>query len=118
MKAKGRYYVYVLRLKGGALYTGYTCDVGSRLRRHVAGRASRCTRSFPPVQVVACWEVAGGRGAAMSVERFLKGRDRAGKELLAENPELLERRYAGQTGRSCGARPVSPLPELPPAPPG
>jgi len=116
MKGKSRYFVYVLRLQGGALYTGYTSDLEIRLRKHVAGTASRCTRSFPPLEVAACWEVAAGRGAAMSVEAFIKGCSRTAKETLIRDPGLLDRRHRTSVGRASGARPVAPLPELPAAP--
>jgi putative endonuclease len=115
MMEKARYFVYVLRLEGGALYTGYTADLNARLRKHRAGTASRCTRSFPPLEIAACWAVPAGRGAAMSVEAYIKGCTRAAKELLIGDPELLAPRYREHTGRECGARPVLPHPELSPA---
>ena len=117
MKEKSRHFVYVLRLQGGSLYTGYTCDLALRLRRHVAGTASRCTRSFPPLRVAACWEIPDGRGAAMSVEAFIKGCSRAAKEALTREPDSLARRYREMTGRESAARPVAPLPEVPTPPP-
>jgi putative endonuclease len=112
MNEKTRYFVYVLRLEGGALYTGYTADLDARLRKHRAGTASRCTRSFPPLEIAACWEVSAGRGTAMSVEAFIKRCSRSAKELLIGNPGLLAPRYREHSGRVCGARPVVPLPEL------
>jgi putative endonuclease len=113
MKEKPRYFVYVLRLGNGSLYTGCTRDIDARLRRHLEGSASRCTRSFPPVEIAACWEVSGGRGEAMSVEAFLKGRSRRQKELLVGTPGLLDRSYGEKTGRKLTVSPLSPLPALP-----
>lgn len=113
MKEKPRYFVYVLRLGNGSLYTGCTRNIDARLRGHLKGSASRCTRSFPPVEVAACWEVPGGRGEAMSLEAFIKGRSRPEKEILLRTPGVLARSYGDKTGRRLTAKPLSPLPVLP-----
>ena len=44
--------VYMLRCGDGSLYTGITNDIARRLAAHVAGRASRYTRSRLPVRLV------------------------------------------------------------------
>jgi len=44
--------VYVLRCRGGTLYTGVTTDPARRLKQHNAGTASRYTRSRLPVKMV------------------------------------------------------------------
>jgi putative endonuclease len=42
----------MLRCGDGSLYTGITNDIARRLAAHVAGRASRYTRSRLPVRLV------------------------------------------------------------------
>ena len=44
--------VYMLRCRGGSLYTGITNDLTRRLERHRAGTASAFTRSRRPVRLV------------------------------------------------------------------
>lgn len=43
---------YILRLKSGRLYCGATKDIDRRQREHFSGKASRTTRSDPPVKLV------------------------------------------------------------------
>ena len=106
MKEKPAYFLYVLELENGALYTGITRDVAARYRRHQRGTGAACTRSFAPVRIVGCWEVSGGRGPAMSVEAFVKGRTRAGKLRLLAEPQLLSRQYGEHSSPSAkGGRP-------------
>jgi putative endonuclease len=50
-------YVYLLRCADDSLYCGWTVDVGKRLARHQAGRASRYTASRLPVALAATFEV-------------------------------------------------------------
>ncbi|HET7295436.1 MAG TPA: GIY-YIG nuclease family protein [Vicinamibacteria bacterium] len=45
-------WVYVLRCRDGSLYTGAAKDLGSRLKQHENGRASRYTRARLPVALV------------------------------------------------------------------
>ena len=38
------YYVYMLRCRGGSLYTGMTNDVARRMAMHCSGRGAKYTR--------------------------------------------------------------------------
>lgn len=118
MKEKARYFVYVLRLENQALYTGITRDVASRYRKHQRGSAARYTRSFPPVRIAGCWEIFGGRGAAMSVEAFIKSRPRSGKERLLSEPALLAREYREHAARALDIVAVDPHSSGAPCPDG
>lgn len=42
------YYVYMLRCRGGSLYTGMTNDVARRMAMHCSGRGAKYTRAHPP----------------------------------------------------------------------
>lgn len=44
--------VYILRCKGGSLYTGISTDVEARLKKHNAGKGAAYTRSHLPVRLV------------------------------------------------------------------
>ncbi len=39
------YYVYMLRCRGGSLYTGMTNDVARRMAMHCSGRGAKYTRA-------------------------------------------------------------------------
>jgi putative endonuclease len=80
-------FVYLLRCGDGSLYCGWTIDVPQRVAAHVAGRASRYTRSRPPVALAAAWEVP-SRSHARRLEARIKQLDRAGKLALAAGARL------------------------------
>jgi len=46
------YYVYILRLRDGSLYTGIAKDVEKRMSQHMKGKGSRYVRSRLPFSVV------------------------------------------------------------------
>jgi putative endonuclease len=87
MNQPGHFWVYILQVKGGNYYTGYTTDLSRRYSEHVRGTARcRFTRSFPPVRIEQCWEVYGTAGDAKRVEHFVKQRPRIVKTDLIRNP--------------------------------
>lgn len=43
--------VHILFCRDGSLHTGITYDIPKRLKAHVAGQASRCTRSRLPMKL-------------------------------------------------------------------
>lgn len=92
------HWIYILELANGAYYTGYTADLEKRYRLHLAGRASRYTRSFKPVRIAQCWQLAAGRGEAMKVEACIKKRGRKVKETLIANPGKLAALAHAATG--------------------
>jgi len=74
-------YVYLLRCADGSLYCGWTVDVERRVAAHVAGTASRYTRSRRPVALAASFPMA-DRTAARREEARIKRLPRAAKERL------------------------------------
>ena len=83
------FYVYILEMENGALYTGYTDDPAARYAKHRSGKGAKFTRAFRPVRMAACWKVEGEKGNAMRVEAFIKTLPRADKEKLAGKPSSL-----------------------------
>jgi putative endonuclease len=71
----------MLRCADGSLYTGWSTDVGRRLVRHRAGKASRYTASRRPLELVFVMPMA-DRNAAMREEARIKRLDRAAKIAL------------------------------------
>ena len=45
-------HVYILRCRGGTLYTGWTTDVSRRVEQHQVGKGGRYTRSHLPVELI------------------------------------------------------------------
>jgi putative endonuclease len=76
-------YVYLLRCADDSLYCGWTTDVERRLAAHVAGIASRYTRSRLPVELAAVITVE-DRSAALREEARIKRLPRAAKLRLVE----------------------------------
>lgn len=74
-------FVYLLRCGDGSLYTGVTKDLERRLAQHLAGRASRYTRSRLPVTLVWSREVDSW-GNALREELRIKALSRMAKEEL------------------------------------
>ena len=79
----GVWYVYMLRCRGGSIYTGITNDLRARWKAHRSGRGARYTRSFPPVGMVAAW-YAPDRSIAARAEARIKGMAADEKEGLGE----------------------------------
>lgn len=46
------WHVYMLKCKGGGLYTGITSDIKRRLEQHNRAKASKYTRAHLPVKLV------------------------------------------------------------------
>lgn len=64
------YYVYLLELKNGKIYTGYTSDLVNRIKDHNDGRCV-ATMNLRPVKLI--WHcVFNDRLTAMRFETYLK----------------------------------------------
>ena len=73
------WFLYVLRCRDGALYTGVTTDVARRYAQHAAGKGARYTRLNPP-QALALVLICAGRSEALQAEYAFKRLDRAAKQ--------------------------------------
>ncbi len=51
-KRKGRYFVYIVKCKGGTYYIGFTPDIDRRIKLHNSGRGAKYTRDRRPVRLV------------------------------------------------------------------
>lgn len=76
--------MYLLRVRGGALYCGITNDFRNRMRQHWSGKGSKYVRSrlpFTPVWLFWC-----GREIAVQSERIIKRLPKQEKErIVREN---------------------------------
>ncbi len=75
------WYVYMLECEDGALYTGITTDVETRLKRHQAGRGSSYVRQHRAVRMVHTERVA-SKSEALRREIEIKGWGREKKLAL------------------------------------
>jgi predicted GIY-YIG superfamily endonuclease len=98
-----RWLVYLLRCRDGSLYTGITNDLPRRLKAHMAGKASRYTRSRLPVRVVYS-EPQPTKSCALKREAAIKKLRRDQKDLLV----VPRRADGGRAGR--GSRPAVAIP--------
>jgi len=73
--------VYILRCRDGSLYTGITNRLSTRLSCHLAGKASRYTRSRLPVEL-GYWEVQADKPQALRREYAIKRMTRPQKLAL------------------------------------
>ncbi len=80
-------WVYLLRCRDGSLYTGWTVDLGRRLARHRAGRASRYTARRLPVELAAAMPMR-DRASARREEARIKRLPRAAKLARLERADI------------------------------
>ena len=73
------WYVYIVRCRNGALYTGITTDLTRRIEQHNQGKGAKYTRANGPVELVYS-EVSQGHTEALRREREVKKFSR-GKKL-------------------------------------
>jgi len=83
--------VYMVRCRGGSLYTGITTDVARRLAQHRAGdgRGARYLRGKRPLRLVFT-KAIGSRGLALRVESRIKRLAKARKAELIGGDDLFE----------------------------
>jgi len=78
------YYVYVILCEDGAFYTGYTKDLGSRMKLHKGGKGARYTGMHLPKKLVHVEEFD-SRAEAMRRERTIKKLNHHQKSELAQS---------------------------------
>lgn len=84
------YFVYILRCSNDTLYTGYTTDIIRRFQEHKKGINCKYTRSFPPVEISACWHIQSDHSTkALQFENAIKKMSKQSKIYLIQNPQKL-----------------------------
>lgn len=92
---KGRWSVYIVRCRDGALYTGIALDVRRRLAQHAGERdgGAKFLRGKGPFRLELA-RVVGSRALAQSVEHRIKRLPRPRKLALIARRNLLEQLIA------------------------
>ena len=94
-RAAGRWYVYLLLCRNGAIYTGIARNVAARHAQHIAGTGARYTRANPPRRLLARFacvnqseaarlEAAIKKLAAVDKWKLIGKSGRAARELLLD----------------------------------
>ena len=84
------YWLYMLVVKNGYYYTGYTSNLKRRYKEHLRGTC-KYTRAFPPLKIAQSWKIFADRAMLLKIESLIKRQQRKGKTLLINNPESLEK---------------------------
>ncbi|ACD22158.1 MULTISPECIES: GIY-YIG nuclease family protein [Clostridium] len=74
-------YVYILECSDNTLYTGWTNDLGKRIKMHSLGKGAKYTRGRTPVKLV-YYEIFEDKNEAMRREYRIKRLIRSQKEAL------------------------------------
>lgn len=101
----GLFHLYFLRCADGSLYTGQTCNLRERLRKHSYGLGSRHTAKHRPLTLIYVEGPYTSLGKALRREHQIKGWSHAKKEALAGGDfrqlhELAIGRTAARTRRA------------------
>ncbi len=81
---KQTWYVYMIRCKGGVLYTGITTNISRRLAEHQAGKGAKFLRGKTPLELV-YQQTIGSHSDALKEELRIKSLSRTEKENLIQN---------------------------------
>lgn len=76
------WYVYMLRLKNGKIYTGMTNNLERRIRNHQNGYGCGYTKAFK-VECLIYSEPHDTKDMAVKREKYIKGLNRTRKEKIA-----------------------------------
>ena len=78
------WYLYILKCRNGAYYTGITTDLEKRIERHNSGKGAKYTRSNRPVELV-YRETYNSESEARKREAEIKSWPRAQKDQLIKH---------------------------------
>jgi putative endonuclease len=82
-------FLYIIECQNNTLYTGITANLEQRWRLHLAGKAAKYTRSFPPKRLAMYWKLNADRPLGLSIESRLKKLSREQKLTLIKKPRQL-----------------------------
>jgi len=81
----------MIECENGSYYTGFSVNLTRRYRSHLAGTSgAKYIAAFKARALVCCWEVCGTKSDSLKIEACIKKMNRAFKEKIAANPELME----------------------------
>jgi putative endonuclease len=75
------WFLYLIRCKGGQLYTGITTNIERRLAEHQSGKGAKYLRGKTPLQLVFQQKI-GSRSEALKIEAAVKKWPKVEKEKM------------------------------------
>ena len=81
------HYTYMLKCKDGTYYTGYTNDLGRRIKAHNEGKGAKYTKGRGPVELI-YYEEYEEKSIAMRREWEIKRLTKSQKEELCKNGKV------------------------------
>lgn len=78
-----QWHVYIVRCRGGSLYTGIALDVERRIAEHRANKGAKYLRGRGPIELVFQKKI-GNKSAALKLEREIKRLPKIKKEALVK----------------------------------
>jgi len=82
MKRRDKFYVYIVKCKNGTYYTGYTNDLGNRIKLHNKGNGAKYLRGKLPVELVYAKEYRYYKNALRAERKIKKLRSWQKQELI------------------------------------
>lgn len=80
------HYTYMLKCKDNTYYTGYTTDLGKRIKAHNEGKGAKYTRGRGPVELI-YYEEYEDKHSAMRREWEIKRLSRSEKDAMRQEWE-------------------------------
>ncbi|MDR0217620.1 MAG: GIY-YIG nuclease family protein [Enterobacteriaceae bacterium] len=92
---KSDWYLYLIKTRNGALYTGITTDVSRRLMQHRAGKGAKALKGKAPLTLVYHCSVR-DKSTALKLEYRVKQLNKQKKErLVTTQPVCIESYLSG-----------------------
>jgi len=88
-KPEVTWFLYLIRCKDGALYTGITTDVDRRFAEHQSGKGAKYLRGKAPL-TLAFQQKIGSHSAALKAEASIKKLSKAEKEAIINSGWAME----------------------------
>jgi len=83
------WFLYLIRCKDGALYTGITTNVDRRFAEHQSGKGAKYLRGKAPLTLVFQQKI-GSRSAALKAEASIKKLPKADKETIINSGKAMK----------------------------
>jgi len=79
MDNSNAWFLYIIRCKGGVLYTGITIDIQRRFKQHESGKGAKFLRGKAPLELVYQKKI-GNQSEALKMEVHVKKLSKQKKE--------------------------------------
>ncbi len=91
------WYVYIILCEDNSYYTGITNNLINRFNKHSNGIGANYTKVHKPLRFLSAWKVE-NINIALSIEHYIKSKDKSIKILFTVNNRLLKNYYIKYMG--------------------